>query len=65
MDQFTVLLSRKFREAHDAFRGKRAMDPRTTQEWVESMKRTNVTRFPINFANRQGSLSLSILCAFE
>ncbi|KOM54293.1 hypothetical protein LR48_Vigan10g018500 [Vigna angularis] len=50
MDQFTVLLSRKFKEAHDAFRGKRIMDP-STEEWIESMKRTNNTRFPINFAN--------------
>ncbi|XP_068501313.1 mediator of RNA polymerase II transcription subunit 25-like isoform X2 [Phaseolus vulgaris] len=45
MDQFTVLLSRKFKEAHDAFRGKRKMDQRT-EEWLESMKRINVPRFP-------------------
>ncbi|KAK7364062.1 hypothetical protein VNO80_12411 [Phaseolus coccineus] len=48
-DQFTVLLSRKFKEAHDAFRGKKRMDSRT-EEWLESMKRTNVPRFPMNVA---------------
>jgi len=42
MNEFTVLLSRKFKEAHNAFRGKRTMDPHT-EEWVESMKRTNNT----------------------
>lgn len=58
MDQFTVLLSRKFKEAHDAFRGKRIMDP-STEEWVESIKRTNNTRFPINL---QGSFSFYVVC---
>jgi len=65
MDQFTVLLSRKFKEAHDAFRGKRKMDQRT-EEWLESMKRINVPRFPMNVAKYlQGFFSFYILCIEE
>ncbi|TKY44677.1 Mediator of RNA polymerase II transcription subunit 25 [Spatholobus suberectus] len=50
IDQFTVLLSRNFKEAHDALREKRTVDPPITES-VESRKRTMDIRLPIDFAN--------------
>ncbi|KAG4394428.1 hypothetical protein AAZX31_20G029200 [Glycine max] len=49
-EQFIVLLSRNFREAHYALHEKRTMDP-PTKESVESLKTTNDIILAIDFAD--------------
>ncbi|TKY44678.1 Mediator of RNA polymerase II transcription subunit 25 [Spatholobus suberectus] len=60
--QITVLLSRNFKEARDALREKRTVGS-PTEESVESMKRTNDIRIPIDFCKQPSRFSLSALVA--
>lgn len=61
-EQFIVLLSRNFREAHYALHEKRTMDP-PTKESVESLKTTNDIILAIDFADdHEGSLPPPLNC---